>query len=73
MISVEMEKLYPSGKTLVKEHIASRIHAKDASVYDFSDEALECARNYMGWTDLASNPPCPFADIRSFALSLIHI
>lgn len=67
MISVEMEKLYPSGKTLVKEHIASRIHAKDASVYDFSDEALECARNYMGWTDLASNPPYSFSDIRSFS------
>ncbi|AJC12595.1 glucose-6-phosphate isomerase [Berryella intestinalis] len=72
MISVEMEKLYPSGKTLVKEHIASRIHAKDASVYDFSDEALECARNYMGWTDLASNPPCPFADIRAFAREAVE-
>lgn len=30
MISGDMEKLYPSAKTLVKECVASRVHAKDA-------------------------------------------
>lgn len=71
MISGEMEKLYPSAKTLVKECVASRIHAKDASLYDFSDAAQSCAEGYMGWTDLASNPPYPLRDIQSFADSII--
>ena len=55
MLSGDMEKLYPSAKTLVKECVASRLHAKDATLYGFSDEAQECAQNYMGWTDLATN------------------
>lgn len=71
MISMEMEKLYPSGKTLVKEHIASRIHAKDATVFDFSEDAQACARDFMGWTDLASNPPYALADIQRFANDLL--
>ena len=71
MITGEMEKLYPSAKTLVKDCIASRIHAKDASVYGFSEEAQECAENFMGWTDLASNPPVALEDIQAFADSVI--
>lgn len=71
MISGDMEKLYPSAKTLVKECVASRVHAKDAALYDFSDEARECAEKYLGWTDLASNPPYPLHEIQSFADSLI--
>lgn len=67
MISGEMDKLYPSAKTLVKECVASRIHAKDASLYDFSDEARSVAENFMGWVDLASNPPCSLQEIQSFA------
>ena len=59
MISQEMEKLYPSGKTLVKDCVASRIYAKDDTLYDFSEEAQQFARDFMGWTDLATNPPCP--------------
>ena len=39
MISGDMEKLYPSAKTLVKECVASRVHAKDATLYDFSEQA----------------------------------
>ena len=58
MISGEMEKLYPSAKALVKDCVASRILAKDASLYDFSEEARECAEQFMGWTDLANNPRC---------------
>lgn len=71
MITGEMEKLYPSAKTLVKECAASRIHAKDASLYGFSDEARACAEQYMGWTDLASNPPYPLEEVQSFADSII--
>ena len=67
MISVEMEKLYPSGKLLVKEHIASRIHAQDATVYNFSPQAQAIAQDYMGWTTLASNPPYPLERIMAFA------
>ena len=66
-----MEKLYPSAKTLVKECVASRVHAKDATLYDFSEQAQACAERYMGWTDLASNPPYSLADIQAFADSII--
>ena len=72
MISGDMEKLYPSAKTLVKECVASRVHAKDATLYDFSEQAQACAERYMGWTDLASNPPYSFADIQAFADSIIE-
>ncbi len=71
MISGDMEKLYPSAKTLVKECVASRVHAKDATLYDFSEQAQACAERYMGWVDLASNPPYPLADIQAFADSII--
>ena len=71
MISGDMEKLYPSAKTLVKECVASRVHATDATLYDFSEQAQACAERYMGWTDLASNPPYSLADIQAFADSII--
>lgn len=71
MLIGEVEKLYPSAKTLVKEKVASRIHAQDVSLFDFSEEAQEYARKYMGWTDLASNPPFPLDDIKAFADKLI--
>ena len=71
MLSGDMEKLYPSAKTLVKECVASRLHAKDATLYGFSDEAQECAQSYMGWTDLATNPPYPLHEIQAFADSII--
>ena len=71
MLSGDMEKLYPSAKTLVKECVASRLHDKDASLYGFTDEARACAEHYMGWTDLASNPPFPLRDLQAFADSII--
>lgn len=71
MITNDMEKLYPSAKTLVKENVASRIHDKDATLYGFSEEAEECARNFMGWADLASNPPLPLDEIQAFADSVV--
>jgi glucose-6-phosphate isomerase len=67
MLSGNIEKIYPSAKTLVKNRVASRLHAKDASLYSFSKEAQECASQYMGWTDLASNPPTPLSEIEAFA------
>ena len=47
MLSGDVEKLYPSAKALVKDCVASRIHAKDASLYDFSEEARACSEQYM--------------------------
>ena len=67
MIPVALEKVFPSGKILVKDCVASRIRAKDSSLYDFSEEAVACAHDFMGWVDLASNPPMPLAEIQQFA------
>lgn len=67
MFTGDLEKLYPSAKTLVKGCVASRLRAKDASLFDFSDEALTCAQEFMGWTDLATNPPCSVEKIQAFA------
>ncbi len=55
------------AQELVEVKAASRLHAKDASLYDFSDEAHACAEDFMGWVDLASNPPYPLDAIQSFA------
>lgn len=63
----ETDKLYPSAKTLVKDKVASRIHGKDKSLYEFSENACDYARDYMGWTDLASNPPYPLEKLQAFA------
>lgn len=67
MITGDMEKLYPSAKILVRDRVASRIHQKDASLYDFSSEAQSCAENFMGWVDLGTNPPLPVQEIQAFA------
>lgn len=71
MFSIELDKTYPSAKTLVEDKAASRIHAKDATLYSFSEEAQECAANFMGWADLASNPPVPLAEIQELADSFV--
>ncbi len=67
MITGDMEKLYPSAKTLVKDKAASRVFAKDASLYDFSEEARACAERFMGWADLGTNPHCDVDEIARFA------
>ena len=67
MITGDMEKLYPSAKTLVKDKVASRVFKKDASLYDFSEEAKDVAERFMGWADLASNPQCDIEEIIDFA------
>ena len=72
MLISDMEKLYPSAKTLVKECVASRLRAKDATLYDFSEEAEECARNFMGWVDLATNPCCDLSQVQRFADQVVE-
>ncbi len=66
------DKLYPSAKKLVRDCVASRIHAKDATLYEFDDDACACACNFMGWTDLATNPPTSPAEIQAFASEVIN-
>ena len=56
---------------LLGQHVPSRTHAKDATLFDFSDVALDSARDYMGWADLASQPPTPLDDICAFAQDVI--
>ena len=70
MLMKEIEKLYPSAKTLVREKVASRIHAQDATLYNFDPEAQECAEHFMGWATLASNPPYPYKKIKAFAAEI---
>lgn len=59
--------LYASVQTLVDGKVASRVHAKDATLYDFDENALDFGKNFMGWTDLASNPPVPVDEIQQIA------
>lgn len=72
MIVANMEKLYPSAKILVRDRVASRLHAKDDTLYSFDENAQEFARNFMGWVDLAENPPYPIADIQGFADRMVE-
>ena len=67
MIIDQLEQRYPSATTLIEARAASRLFAQDATLYDFSPAAQECARDYMGWTNLASSPPFPLEDIKRFA------
>ena len=57
----------PTARELIAVKAASRLHAKDASLFDFSEEAQECAQEFMGWVDLASNPPYPIDAIQALA------
>ena len=72
MLSNEMGKGYPSADALVEARAASRVNAKDASLYDFSPAAQACSESFMGWADLASNPPYPVQDIQDFADAAIE-
>ena len=71
MLVSDTEKLYPSAKTLVRDKVASRLHAKDKTLYQFDEAACACAADFMGWTDLASNPPHPYKEIQAFANGII--
>ena len=52
---------------LIEEKVASRLFDQDATLYDFNENALDFAKNFMGWTDLASKPPTKVSEIASFA------
>jgi len=52
---------------LVNDRVASRVHAKDATLYSFSPEAEAYSANFMGWADLPSNPPCSLDEIKALA------
>lgn len=68
MIDFAIQGSYPpSLQVLVDGKVASRIKGKDSSLYAFSDEAEQCAREYMGWATLASEPPCSIEEIQQFA------
>lgn len=67
MIDFSLEGTWPSVKKLIDDQVASRIREKDETLYNFSLEAQNCSRDYMGWTTLASNPPCPLQEIQCFA------
>ena len=71
MLISDTEKLYPSAKILVRDKVASRLHAKDESLYDFDEAAAECAKNSTGWATLASQPPYPYKKIQAFAEGII--
>ena len=62
-----MTETTPTIAKLLESRAASRIHAKDAALYDFSQEAVDYSSNFMGWADLSSNPPVPLADIKELA------
>lgn len=67
MINFSLEGTWPSVQKLIDDQVASRIRAKDKSLYNFSSEALSCSGECMGWVTLASDPPYPLQEIRTFA------
>lgn len=52
---------------LLDEHVPSRIHEHDGSLFDFSADVQESASNRLGWTTLASKPPLNPALIAAIA------
>lgn len=56
-----------ASQMLVENRVASRIGEADATLYDFDADAQECAANFMGWANLASNPPVSAGSILAFA------
>ena len=72
MIDFAIQGIYPpSLQALVDGKVASRVRCKDSSLYGFSEEAQQCAAEYMGWATLASEPPCPIDEIQDFADEMI--
>ncbi len=68
MIDFAIQGIYPpSLQALIDGKVASRINQKDSSLYGFSEEAQQCASEYMGWATLASQPPYAVQEIQDFA------
>lgn len=55
---------------LVENHVASRIGQGDTTLFDFDDNAVQFAKNFMGWRNLASKPPISTGSIKAFAKSV---
>lgn len=71
MINFEAATPGAPAQTLIDDQVASRIHAKDSNLFNFSENAQLFARDFMGWTTLASEPPLALSEIQNFADSLI--
>lgn len=71
MINFEAATPGAPAQTLIDDQVASRIHAKDSNLFNFSENAQFFARDFMGWTTLASEPPLALSEIQNFADSLI--
>ena len=71
MITYKSGHVCESANELIEEQVASRINMKDHTLYDFSENAEDFAKNYMGWTSLASEPPYPIEEIQAFADEMI--
>ena len=67
MFTVADAQLYSSREVLVENNVASRVHAKDATLYGFDAAAQECCEHFMGWADLASNPPVSLVQVKDLA------
>ena len=52
---------------LIENKVASRLAAKDESVFDYSPEVAAYAKTRMGWTTLASEPPFDPSEIAIIA------
>ncbi|MGI6220989.1 MAG: hypothetical protein ACOYIP_03835 [Coriobacteriales bacterium] len=60
----------PQGErahSLLEKQAASRIAARDSSVFGLPEDDAAHARSFMGWTNLAVEPPVEPADIDAFA------
>lgn len=57
----------PTAQRLIENEVASRLAAKDGSVFDFSQEIADYASTRLGWTTLASAPPTDPAEIAIIA------
>ncbi|MDR3308010.1 MAG: hypothetical protein LBS58_03840 [Coriobacteriales bacterium] len=49
---------------------ASRLAAKDATLFSTSPQEQEYAARYLGWTSLSTRPPLPLSDITSLAAAI---
>ena len=71
MITRKMDMTSPTVQRLIENRAASRVQAKDASLYAFAPASQACAERFMGWADLASNPPFPPAEVQRLADEIV--
>lgn len=57
----------PTAQLLIENEVPSRIAAKDGSAFNFSAEVADYAATRLGWTTLASKPPCDPSEIAIIA------